>query len=240
MMAALARPDLLTPEEVEEGEFDWHLVSQYLLPRRMDFMVGGGSPDAAGRAAFEQRPVALGLTEQDLRRIEVLLAAGAVSPVQSRLERDFLREKMLMALIPCSGVGDWPGLLAILRRERARGTLPPVPKWYVWSPRSHGPRDLGLNACDARGCLAAEDDDTRMHRCGGCLATRYCGAACQRADWRARHKWLCAETKAEHDDDVEIGEGIGRFVRHFQERGAAAGAGAGGAGRGRGGGRSRG
>ena len=39
---------------------------------------------------------------------------------------------------------------------------------------------------------ASEADEPRGKLCSGCRAVRYCGAACQKADWRA-HKAACRE-----------------------------------------------
>jgi hypothetical protein len=44
---------------------------------------------------------------------------------------------------------------------------------------------LGCRAC---GASAAE---TKLRLCAGCSRVAYCGAACQAADWNARHKKLC-------------------------------------------------
>ena len=37
--------------------------------------------------------------------------------------------------------------------------------------------------------------EPKPKRCSGCLLVRYCGAACQKADWRA-HKAACKEVQA--------------------------------------------
>ena len=51
------------------------------------------------------------------------------------------------------------------------------------------------HVCCARIVGASEADAPRGKRCGGCRLVRYCGAACQKADWPA-HKAACRELQA--------------------------------------------
>ena len=46
-------------------------------------------------------------------------------------------------------------------------------------------------------------------KCGACRTARYCGAACQKADWK-KHKKECKE-------DEEKGEAFGKFVEHSRK-----------------------
>ena len=48
-----------------------------------------------------------------------------------------------------------------------------------------------------RNLAGAAEADVRGRKCSGCFVVRYCGAACQQADWRAGHKRVCASLKAE-------------------------------------------
>ena len=55
---------------------------------------------------------------------------------------------------------------------------------------------LGTRPCAHVRCTTllggSEADAPRGRRCGGCKVVRYCGPACQKADWRA-HKAACRE-----------------------------------------------
>ena len=51
-------------------------------------------------------------------------------------------------------------------------------------------RASALVACCA-GCWAAEAKGTQLKTCAQCHGPRYCGAVCQTADWKARHKQEC-------------------------------------------------
>ena len=57
-------------------------------------------------------------------------------------------------------------------------------------------RALATRACAHPGCTtvtgASEAEQPLGKRCSGCRLVRYCGAACQKADWPA-HKTACRE-----------------------------------------------
>jgi hypothetical protein len=44
-------------------------------------------------------------------------------------------------------------------------------------------------------CEAKGDDGVELQLCSGCGFTRYCSAACQKADWRG-HKAICKRLQA--------------------------------------------
>ena len=52
-----------------------------------------------------------------------------------------------------------------------------------------GPRKIGYDPCERRGCLRTETcEGKKFSKCGGCRVPFYCGRDCQAADWAARHK----------------------------------------------------
>jgi hypothetical protein len=62
---------------------------------------------------------------------------------------------------------------------------------------SHAPAALKMNAmrcCRACGAPAAACE---LKLCAGCRRVAFCSAACQKADWRSRHKRWCAATTPE-------------------------------------------
>jgi hypothetical protein len=50
-------------------------------------------------------------------------------------------------------------------------------------------------ACAACGTTAQEMESGRLQQCSGCRSVRYCGKACQNADW-PRHKATCKRLQA--------------------------------------------
>ena len=46
-----------------------------------------------------------------------------------------------------------------------------------------------------KSCWSCGAEGARLKKCSGCAVAAYCGAACQKADWKA-HKGQCAELKA--------------------------------------------
>jgi hypothetical protein len=64
--------------------------------------------------------------------------------------------------------------------------------WLLRGTGMHGAslaqKSAAMLRCRACGAGAAE---TKLRLCAGCSRVAYCGAACQAADWNARHKKLC-------------------------------------------------
>ncbi|KAF8169934.1 hypothetical protein BJ912DRAFT_933544 [Pholiota molesta] len=59
-------------------------------------------------------------------------------------------------------------------------------------------RLAGLQFPLSGSCLNCEDNKTaqsQLNRCGGCELVRYCGADCQKSDWK-RHKKICKIIKS--------------------------------------------
>ena len=88
---------------------------------------------------------------------------------------DVVKAQGIIAFVPSNGgaVGpDTPAVRAMARRFEA-------------------PAAAASGAHRCLGCGAAEPPGERFMRCGVCQGARYCGRACQKADWK-RHKPGCA------------------------------------------------
>ena len=192
------RPDLRTPEETEDdhyGRRDNDLPD--VLQHYIRSFAGDGTPEAEYRKDFEARKPALGLTEEDLVELESHWELPGLEPVQKRRYFRMLRNKVLRMLIPCSGCADVPALVAVLRAELESGVPAAVPDWYTFSTVTMGPRKIGYDVCNNRGCFECEDLERKFSRCGGCKLPFYCSRKCQRADWKARHKHVCKNAAAD-------------------------------------------
>ena len=83
-----------------------------------------------------------------------------------------------------------PAEVAALARKAAE--LGPHP------PQKKGPSQTELAAaeiqalCDGLCAACGKRPDDNLKSCSGCMATSYCGAACQKAAWKT-HKRLCAK-----------------------------------------------
>ena len=88
-------------------------------------------------------------------------------------------------------------------------------------------------------CKAAASLDLQLQYCDVCLSAIYCSTACQRIDWKTRHKKICKHLNVGHGDmqvrsdehtelrndrkeefedaERDLGEGQKRFFKLFQE-----------------------
>ncbi|KAJ7646016.1 hypothetical protein DFH06DRAFT_1270905 [Mycena polygramma] len=106
-----------------------------------------------------------------------------------------------------------PGILAKIMARRARPTgakqhaplqgpdmahdylwiaqdLWEAPDVWNWVNEDCTIRDLILKSCGRPECVAQESEATQFKRCSGCQLVVYCGASCQKTDWK-RHKADC-------------------------------------------------
>lgn len=190
----IGRPDLMTPEELEEHNFvdvkaKVPMIPSWYRAKLLESLCC--IPDEGGRAEFLKRKPALGFTleELDLLREHVAL----LLPVQRRLLFRMLQNSLATNLICCSGARSTNELLLILENEIKSGQPSPIPPWYKFKGARE--RGFGYQVCSARGCFATESIDVRFGSCGGCRVAYYCVADCQKNDWKARHKSVCDEAK---------------------------------------------
>ena len=59
---------------------------------------------------------------------------------------------------------------------------------YSFSTTTMGPRKIGYDSCEHRGCLRTETVGQKFSKCSSCRVPFYCSRDCQAADWKARHK----------------------------------------------------
>jgi tetratricopeptide (TPR) repeat protein len=77
---------------------------------------------------------------------------------------------------------------------------------HPWLCRAVALQDApaALAAAGQRGCRAcgarAQRGAAPLKKCSACCRVAYCSAACQRADWSARHKRWCAAAHADSDE----------------------------------------
>ncbi|KAJ7440939.1 hypothetical protein FB451DRAFT_1299348 [Mycena latifolia] len=106
-----------------------------------------------------------------------------------------------------------PGILAKIMARRARPTegkqhapmngpddahdylwttqdLWMAPDVWNWVNEDSTVRTLILKSCGRPECAAQETEATQFKRCSGCQLVVYCGASCQKTDWK-RHKADC-------------------------------------------------
>lgn len=197
-------PELQTPEEREENESalcalpDWWTTFAMKQP----------NPDAEYRRAFEVRGPALGLTAAQLYELEAAIQHPSLLPVQRRLAIRRLGGTMRRQLISTHGASTCGALVAILRDELESGEPSRVPDWYTYSTVTMGPRKIGYTECSARGCFnceTAESTSQRYRCCASCKVPRYCSVACQKADWKARHKVVCKEAAKQREMMARVG-----------------------------------
>jgi len=192
----ISHPELATEEEIE----DWN---RELFENIIDttpswwnsFTMGlsGIQPDAEYRSAFEsRRQPAMGLTNIQLDMLEQHVNHPQLHPSQKRTLLSLVRSQMMRSLISpnrCSTVAD---CVTVLRKELESGVCASVPDWYKFSTVTMGKRKIGYDECCNRGCWNTETVDHKFLKCSRCKLPFYCGVACQKQDWKVRHKKLCA------------------------------------------------
>ncbi|KAJ7925617.1 hypothetical protein B0H13DRAFT_2569451 [Mycena leptocephala] len=65
-----------------------------------------------------------------------------------------------------------------------------APDVWNWVNEDSAVRALILKSCGRPECAAQETEATQFKRCSGCQLVVYCGASCQKTDWK-RHKGDC-------------------------------------------------
>ena len=53
-----------------------------------------------------------------------------------------------------------------------------------------------LRAADAGSLTCTADGATKFCKCAKCRVARYCSHECQKAEWKAQHKYECIEATA--------------------------------------------
>lgn len=208
----LSREDLMTEEERVDFTArpgDYRLP---LFPRNFNMMrlTELPNPEAMEREAFERRRPALGLRPADLDSIQAHIVNPSCVDAQRRRLFSMLKNAMLRALIPTSGAASVPELLDLLREDLKSGPAA-IPDWYTFSTVTMGPRKIRYDYCSNRGCMKTEDLTTKFMLCGACQVCIYCGPECQKQDWKARHKQVCKEAKAQRDQAADVGKMMQRL-----------------------------
>ena len=201
-------PELLSAEEKEDIEYKSNsgAIPDYPENYRSWYMSFSPAPEASERREFEARPPAMGLTNALLDELLQHANNPKFSSIQNRKLFHGLREKMLRNLIPCSDIPSVEELCAFLRAEIESGIPSPVPKWYVYSTVTMGPRKIGYYSCCKVGCLRTEDFSTKFMVCGSCNLAPYCSRECQVSDWKARHKKICSEGAERREQTKKVGK----------------------------------
>ena len=106
----------------------------------------------------------------------------------------------------------------MLRAEIASGTPSPVPSWYSFSTVTMGPRKVGYDQCENRGCFATETPEKKFSKCARCKLPYYCSKECQVADWKSRHNKMCKKAAEQRASTAKVG----RLLQMMSERSRAA------------------
>lgn len=202
-----SREEFMTPEEMEELDHDFGQEEVSTIPPDIrDILAALPVPDSFGKAGFEKRKPALGLSDDQIDSLEEHYYDNLPQGVQQRLLFKYLRSTMLRNLISPSGCREFSDLCNILRDEFFSGTPAPVPHWYLYSKVRNGPRRVGYFRCESRRCWNTESLEIKFLQCGRCLFASYCSRECQVEDWRARHKKLCKLASNKHAKAKVAGE----------------------------------
>lgn len=201
-------PHLLTEEEKEDMNYEPNSSPLPDMPHSYKawFMRRRPNPEAMERREFEARPPALGITPAILDELVAFMNQSQLRPVQKRHLYSGLRDLMLRQLIPCSDCSTIAELIQILRAEMEGGMPAPVPDWYQYSTVTMGPRKIGYYDCCNRNCFKTEDTATRFQTCSQCHVAHYCSRECQKADWKAKHKFVCKKGAENRDKTASVGK----------------------------------
>ena len=184
---ALVHVTRVDPNKTDhEGTAPLHLACQapanlYLrdLLKRSDIEVDIKTPD--GRT-----PLLHAARMGETAACRSLLAAGA--------NVEYVAPGGATALIEAKGSNDTQAVLrkalakAVAARQRAGGQ-PSTRKGGAVAPKQK--REMVCANCGFRG-----DEARPLVECGACRGPLYCGKACQKADWKSRHKPVCRAAKA--------------------------------------------
>lgn len=210
----------MTFEELEEFTHEPSLeeiptytpnMKKWLLSM-MDF----ACPDAEEKEEFMLRKPGLNATKELLD--ETRSHYQILPPVQQRMLFKHLRSKMLRQLIPCPGADTIDKLLDILQAEIDSGAPSRVPEWYEFSNRKFGPRAMGFEKCENRGCFNTDTVTVKLDRCGKCKLAFYCSRECQVADWKARHKKVCSKGAEFRDKTKRASQFLNMFTQMHERR----------------------
>ncbi|KAJ7646024.1 hypothetical protein DFH06DRAFT_1424747 [Mycena polygramma] len=102
------------------------------------------------------------------------------------------------AQLLCIAARTNPGIFASIMARRAQPNeandylwiaqdLWMAPDVWNWVNEDSIVRGLILKSCGRPECAAQETEPTQFQRCSGCQLVVYCGASCQKTDWK-RHK----------------------------------------------------
>lgn len=179
-------------------------------------------PDAEERREFEEREPAFGLTVAQIDALDAEGRSDEIPPVvQRRLLRrlKWLMKRQLISVDGCATVAD---LCEVLRAEATSGVPAPVPAWYKWSTVIMGPRKIGYDTCDNRGCFRCETVEESFRKCSQCRLPHYCSKECQTQDWKLRHKRVCKEAAKSRDQVANLGKLFGMMSDASADGGSSA------------------
>jgi hypothetical protein len=201
-------PGVMTPEEEE----DWHhepcddiIDTAPSWYNTKMLMYEPACPEACSRREFEARKPALGLSLAEVDELEAHEKLEDLLPVQRRKLFHLLRSALLRHLIPCDGCSTVTALCGVLRAEIASEVPAPVPEWYVYSTTTMGPRKIGYDHCENRGCFRTETPEKKFMKCSRCKLPFYCSKECQAADWKTRHKKVCKAAVSQREKTAKVG-----------------------------------
>lgn len=207
----------MTPEELEEYHHDpsFETIPTYTPNVKkwvLDFE-NFPNPDNFDKDRFMRRKPAMNITSNLIK--EIRGHYHSLPPVQQRFLFKSLQSKMLTALISTSGANTIDKLLDILQAEIDSGIPAPIPEWYEWSNKRFGPRSMGYQKCENRGCFQTDTLSQKLERCGKCKLAFYCSRECQVADWKGRHKKVCKHGSDRRDQHKKVSDLLNMFAEKF-------------------------
>lgn len=103
-----------------------------------------------------------------------------------------------------SGMRTKRELLRVLEAERSAGVLYHAPSFYKPSFKEFGTRRIGLRCCASEVCFQVETEESeRFNQCSQCKSSDYCSRRCQKADWKKRHKNICAQAAEQREMELK-------------------------------------